>query len=194
MSFDEITARYKQDGFRRLSWEEYEEALKLLLQKIEDYLEKNSLRVDAVVPILRGGAFPGTYLAYKLNLLRVVPVQYKYFYDDGKIELRQLLGLPEGLQLPESPTFLLVENNHCFGLTANTAAKDIKDKFPQTKLIYAADYMDYSYQKNDYADALFYGKLNNLKLFLVDFVVRSNFKEVCSVAFYKVSHSNTLCN
>ena len=161
MAFEEITARYKKDGFRTLSWNEYEKVLQILLTKIQQQLQQNNQKIDIIVPILRGGSFPGTYLAYKLNILRVVPVQYKYFYEDGKIELRQLLELPNTIKLPEKPVILLVENNHCFGLTASTAAKDIKERFPQATIIYAADYMDYSYQENKYADVVIYGALNN---------------------------------
>lgn len=161
MGFEEIKARYKRDGFRRLTWSEYEEVLQVLLKKIQDYLKKNKHQIDIVVPILRGGAFPGIYLAYKLNIIRIVPVQYKYFFNNGKIELRKMLGLPNDLALPENATILLVENNHCFGLTAETAGKDIRQQFPKATIFYAADFMDSSYQKNEYSDVIFYGKLNN---------------------------------
>jgi hypoxanthine phosphoribosyltransferase len=161
MEFKEITKRYEKEGFKRIYWEDYEKILKILLRKIENYLEKNNIKIDVVVPILRGGAFPGTYLAFKLKLIRILPVQYKYFFNKGKIQLRKLLGLPEEINLPKNPVILLVENNHCFGLTAKTAAKEIKEQFKDAKIIYASDFMDYSYQKNEYADVLFYGKLNN---------------------------------
>lgn len=161
MSFEEITKRYKKDGFKRLSWQDYQDILDGLVKKIQGYVEENNLKINMVVPILRGGAFPGTYLAYKLHLIRIVPVQYKYFFEDGEIELRKLLGLPKDLSISDNPVILLVENNHCFGLTAETVAKDIKEQFPNAKIIYAADLMDYSYQKNKYADVIFYGQLNN---------------------------------
>lgn len=161
MGFEEVTKRYKKDGFKRIGWEEYEKVLQNLLKKIQDYTKKNKLKIDIAVPILRGGSFPGTYLAFKLHLIRILPVQYKYFFEKDKIELRKLSGLPEKTNLPKNPVILLVENNHCFGLTAETAAKDIKKQFSNAKIIYAADFMDYSHQKNEYADVIFYGKLNN---------------------------------
>jgi len=162
MKFEEITARYKKDGFKRVSWDEYEKVLQTLLKKIQDYVKKNNLKIDIVVPILRGASFSGAYLAYKLKLIRIVPVQYKYFFDENKkIELRRLLGLPADISLSEKPTILVVENNHCFGLTAENATKDIRERFPNATILYAADWMDYSFQKNKYADVIFYGKLNN---------------------------------
>jgi len=155
-------AQYKKEDFKRISWKDYGKILENLGQKVEKYVKENNIKIDAVVPILRGAMFSGGYLAYKLGLLRILPVQYKYFFVDGKIELRKILGITkEGLNLPAKPTFLLVECNHCFGLTGSTAAKDLKDEFPGCKIIYASDTMDYAYLKNEYADAIFYGRLTN---------------------------------
>ncbi|PKM92036.1 MAG: hypothetical protein CVU81_02655, partial [Euryarchaeota archaeon HGW-Euryarchaeota-1] len=150
----------KKEDFKRISWNEYGDILEKLYIKVAEYVKKKNIKIDAVVPILRGGAFPGTYLAYKLNLLRILPVQYKYFFKNKKIELKCILDLPK-VDLPKKPIFLLVEQNHCFGITASTAAKDLKNKFPYCRIIYAADTMDYSYAKNKYVDAIFFGVYTN---------------------------------
>lgn len=155
-------AKYRKSQFTRLSWEGYGRILDNLYQKVSRYLEENKIKIDAVVPILRGGAFPGGYLAARLHLLRILPVQYHYFFEGKKIILKKILGLPKNVSgLPRAPIFLLAENNHCFGLSAETAAKDLKEQFPGCRVIYAADTMDYSYQKNKYAEAIFYGELTN---------------------------------
>lgn len=155
-------AKYKKSDFKQLSWEEYGKTLEILYRKLNKYVKEGGIKIDAVVPILRGGAIPGTYLAYKFHVLRVLPIQYHYRFVKNKIELRQILGVSrKALNLPAKSTFLLVEGNHCFGLTATNAAKDIKKIFPDCKIIYAADHMDYSYQKIDDVDAIFYGKLTN---------------------------------
>lgn len=155
-------AKYKKSDFKKLNWDKYGAILEKLSKKVNKHVRENNIKIDAVVPILRGGAFPGTYLAFRLHLLKILPVQYKYFFVGENIELRKVLPLPKtefGQNCP--PTFLLVENNHCFGLTAETAARDLKDEFPSCHIIYAADTMDYSYQKNDHADAIIYGELTN---------------------------------
>ncbi len=173
-------AKYKKSDFEKLSWENYGKILEKLFEKVSKYIKENNIEIDAVVPILRGGAFPGTFLAFKFHLLRILPVQYKYFFEAHETEgfggaenakafscrkdlvLKKLFGLSKSdFKEKENPVFLLVENNHCFGLTAETAAKDLKAEFPNCRIIYAADTMDYSYQKNKYAEAIFYGKLNN---------------------------------
>jgi hypothetical protein len=156
----EAWRKYKKNDFKRLSWDEYFATIKILNRKITSYIKKNKLAIDAVVPILRGGAFPGTYLAYQLGVLKIIPVQYKYFYIDKKAELKAIMSF-NGANLPKNPVLLLVEGNHCYGLTAQTAAKDIKKALPDSKILYAADNMDCNYQKNEYADAIFYGILTN---------------------------------
>lgn len=153
-------AKYKKEDFKRVSWEEYGKTLDELFEKVNKYVREKNIKIEAVVPILRGGAFPGTYLAFRLNLLRILPVQYKYFFKNKKIELKCILTLPKA-DLPKNPVFLLVEQNHCFGLTASTVAKDLREQFPNCRIIYAADHIDYSYQKVDEAEVIFYGKLTN---------------------------------
>lgn len=155
-------AKYKKEDFIKMSWDDYGKILEKLYKKVSKYLKENNIKIDAVVPILRGGAFPGTYLTFKLNLLRILPVQYKYFFIGKKIELRKILDFPRtNLNLPKKPIFLLVENNHCFGLTNSSAAKDLKKKFPNCRIISAVDHMDYSYQKVECAEKIFYGRLTN---------------------------------
>jgi hypothetical protein len=152
--------KYRKEDFRPVSWEEFGKTSEELHKKVEKYVKVNKIKIDAVVPILRGGAFPGTYLAYRLNLLRILPVQYKYFFRGDKMDLKLILPLPK-VELPESPVFLVVESNHCFGLTAQTAINDIRAGFPKCRIIYAAYHLDYSYQKMEGVEAVFYGKLTN---------------------------------
>jgi len=153
---------YSKEDFGRTSWEEYGETLENLYEKVSSYIEENDVEVDAVVPIERAGNFAGTYLAYKLNVLRVIPVQFKYFFDEesDEITLNKLLPFnPSGLD--EDANILLVEGDHCFGTTATLAAKEVKNKLPDSTIIYAADHMDYSYQENEYAGKVFFGKATN---------------------------------
>lgn len=153
-------ANYKKEDFKSVSWEEYGATLNELYTRTAQYIQEKNIKVDAVVPILRGGAFPGTYLAFRLNLLRILPVQYKYFFENNKIILKRISSISK-VNLPPSPVFLLVEQNHCFGITASTAAQDLREEFPNCRIIYAADHLDYSYQKVDETEAIFYGKLTN---------------------------------
>jgi len=152
---------YKKEDFKQLSWEEYGKTMEVLYKKVQSYVDNENIKIDAVVPILRGAGIVGTYLAYKLKLLRILPVQYKYLFDDGKVRLKQILDLPK-VDLPNNPVFLLVEDNHCFGETANIAARDLMVKYPKATILYAANHLDVSHQ-NSVKDAkvTFYGMLTD---------------------------------
>ena len=153
---------YSKEDFGRTSWSEYGETLENLYDKVSDYLDENDIVIDAVVPVERAGNFAGTFLAYKLGVLRIAPVQFKYFFDEDEDEivLNRLLPFnPKGLD--EDANILLVEGDHCFGTTGNVAAAEVKRKLPKANIIYAADHMDYSYQQNEHAEAVFYGKATN---------------------------------
>ena len=151
----------KKEQIIKMTWDEYFVIeLNILGDKVEKYLNENNVKVDVVVPLLRGGNIPGTYLAYRLNILKIVPVQYKYFFENGLAELRQVNE--DLFEKDAKMTFLLVEGNHCFGISASYAAKGLKKQFPDCEIIYAASNMDYHYQDvvKD-AKASFYGRLQN---------------------------------
>ncbi len=150
-------------AFPRFSWQEYEEILKKLHRSISRHLKKNKLRIDAVVPIMRGGGVPGVYLAYKLHVLSILPVHYHYdFREKGKMKLRRFISIKRYADLiPKRPVILLVEGNHCFGNTANAALKDIRANFPKATVLYAADLVDYGYRQSVKADRVFIGIYTN---------------------------------
>ena len=156
-----LKAIYKKSDFKKLSWGDYAKTLDTLFKKIEHFVKLKKVRIDAIVPILRGGGIPATYLAYKLGILRIIPIQYHYRFLKRSVELRQLLEISPTIKLEDSPTILIVEGNHCFGLTGQAAIDDVRVRFPGAKILYAADHMDYSYQEVKNADAVFFGKLTN---------------------------------
>ena len=158
----ETLKKYKKENYRVMSWAEYESELIKLTDKVTNYVKQNKLRVDLVVPILRGGNIPATYLAYTLNVLTILPLQYKYFFVPGKCELHRLLAINKQAVIEDNPVILLVEGNHCYGNQAKYAAQDLKATFPQSRIIYAASNMDYKYQNvvKD-AEISFYGNLTN---------------------------------
>ncbi|MFH0808520.1 MAG: phosphoribosyltransferase [archaeon] len=159
-----MTDKKKSDIYR-LRWDEYfEKELKVLAEKVLDYIKEKGIKIDAVVPLLRGGNIPGTYLAYRLNILRITPVQYKYFFKDEVANLVQIQKVNEELFDKNTKlTFLLVEGNHCYGTSAKYAAKGLKKQFPNCKIVYAASNMDYNYldAADEFVDVSLYGRLNN---------------------------------
>ena len=89
----EALKKYKKSNYHIQSWSEYSKELNKLTDKIVTYVQVHKLNVDAVVPILRGGNIPGTFIAYALDILTILPVQYKYFFVGKKCELRKMFGI-----------------------------------------------------------------------------------------------------
>ena len=158
----ETLKKYKKENYHVMSWSEYEIELSNLTKKIVDYITKNNLVVDVVVPILRGGNIPATYIAYALGVLTICPVQYKYFFVPGKCELRRLQSVNKDSIAKHNSVILLIEGNHCYGNQAKYAAKDLKTSFPDSRIIYGASNMDYNYQEVVVdAEISLYGNLTN---------------------------------
>lgn len=152
--------KFSIDDFVRISWPEYIETITALGDKLEKYIKKNNLKIDVVVPIMRGAMVAGQYLAYRFGVLKIAPIQYKYFFEATEITMREILPFnPTGI--PKDATILVVEQDHCFGNIGSQAVLDIKKALLDARVLYAADYMDYSNQKNEGTDKIFFGKLDN---------------------------------
>lgn len=158
----EALKKYKKSNYHIQNWSECSKELNKLTDKVVKYVQANSVHVDAVVPILRGGNIPATCIAYALDVLTILPVQYKYFFVGKKCELKKMLGINREMIFRKDPTFILIEGNHCYGNQAKYAARDLKLIFPDCRIIYGASNMDYKHQDvvKD-AEVSFYGNLTN---------------------------------
>jgi hypoxanthine phosphoribosyltransferase len=152
---------FKKEDFKRISWGEYGDLVETIVTKVKNCLEENNLKIDLVVPILRGGGILGIALAYRLEVLKVIPVQYKYYFKGKDAYDKRILFPEKELKAFKESVILVVENNHCFGGTAKTAIKDLKELLPDAKIIYASATMDYSNQQMEGVLTTFYGKLTN---------------------------------
>ncbi len=153
--------QYKQSEFERVSWEEYGKVLESIAKNIETFLKKNRMHIDTVVPIYRAAGIAGQFFAYRLHNLKILPVQYKYLHQRGKVRLVKLDDSALARIKGRSPTILVVENNHCFGTTSRMALRGIRKKFPKATILYVAIYADYSHRDMPGADYVFYGRLTN---------------------------------
>ncbi len=139
---------YKKENIIRISWKQFDFYLKKIKEEIEKYLEENNLKIDFIVPILRGGGIPGLKLAFDLKIIKVFPCQYKYFYYQNKIRLKKInqLDVNNLIGIRKNPVVLVVEGNHSTGHIAKKAISDIKRKKPNAKIIYACIAKDYFYK------------------------------------------------
>ncbi len=153
--------QYSPEEFVQLSWEQYGKILDKLYNNIISYTDASNIHFDAVVPVLRGGGVVGTFLTGKLKVLRVIPIQYKYFVNQKHVYLKRLLPLSSEVTLPKNANILIAENCYCFGTTTKAVVSDIKAKFPDAHIYVAADRMDYTYRDIEGVEKVFCGEFNN---------------------------------
>lgn len=147
----------------RMSWEEFGIIMDSLLKTIQYYFKENRIRINAIVPILRNGAIPGTIIANKLGIITHLPVQVKYDYGVNKPVQLLPFYKPLTTTLGESPTILVTESNTFSGESAMRSADIIKAVYPKATLYYATVtrvYRDQEIQLPMYKKS-FYGIMTN---------------------------------
>ena len=155
---------YLAEDLIKTDWKEYDSLIQSIYTSLSDYLEKNKLKIDVIVPVLRGGGIPAIGLSFKLKTLRIFPLQYKYL-SDGKQNKPKLLLQSKKENLigfeKKAPVFLVVEGNHATGNITQHIVADLKKEFPDAKIIYVALTKDYFYKDSVKADFLVAGKYTN---------------------------------
>lgn len=154
---------YTKSDSQSISWSEYVKVLETLYQNVHKLLEEQKLQVRVVIPIMRGGAIPAQYLGYKLGVLRYAPIQYKYFKQGDEYKIKKIgeTKLEADFLIKDGETILVVENNHCFGTTAKAVVEESKKSYPNSKIVYAATYLDYTHRNSVPADFIAYGTYTN---------------------------------
>lgn len=66
-----------EDRIRTISHRKFKKYVLKVTREIEDYISKNNIKIDYVVPVLRSGAVPAVYIANELNLVKFAPIQVK---------------------------------------------------------------------------------------------------------------------
>jgi hypoxanthine phosphoribosyltransferase len=121
---------YTADHINPMSWAEYAAAV----ERLADRVSQRGILFDAVAPILRSGGIPGNVLAIRLQITRIIPLQFKYLLDPAKPEpMNPLPCHPSADPL----TILICENNTSTGRTARAAIACLRSLFPKARLHYA---------------------------------------------------------
>ncbi len=137
------------ENFYPLTWEHYGILIEDLWKDLNSKLHNQNIHIDAVIAILREGAFTAFPLAYKLNTYKVLTVQYKYMLYNGSNELKRISKFaPAEFELPASPVFLLCDTFPCGGKTKFLAAEEIKNTYPTCKFVFASLIQDHSVEQH----------------------------------------------
>lgn len=165
--------QYTVTDTNRMSWEEFGNITYKLLEEIQN----SQIHFDAVAPVLRNGAIPGTIIANKLEIITYLPIQVKYDYGMNKHVQMLPFYKPLTIDLGESPKILVTESNTFSGESAIKSAQIIKEAFPKAKLYYAT--ITRVYRKTEITlpmyEKYFYGVMTN-ENFEADQVVESKLR------------------
>ena len=157
---------YTINDTNHMDWVEFGEILNALIKKLDDYQKEHNMKFDMIAPILRSGGIPATAIANRFKIMRFLPVQVKYVYNENdptKMEHKQMLALPEILQdIPDSPNILVCETNTGSGKSANKSIALIKEKYPTSTIYYATIAKVYGGPDNlEYVKEYFWGIQTN---------------------------------
>jgi hypoxanthine phosphoribosyltransferase len=126
------------EDINQMDWTEFGLLVDSIAKNIKEYTGAINMHLDAISPILRNGAIPGTIIANKLEMTTLLPIQLKYEYASKKPI--QLLPFYTPLEntLGTSPRILVVECNTYSGASAMLAADILKKAYPDAELYYAS--------------------------------------------------------
>lgn len=133
--------KFKKSDFKKLSWSEYQRSACKIAREIDDFCKANELKIDFIVPILRGGGPLAISLSHMLSIDRIYPSQYKYCKDYERKEYSpvELLSTIETIEDKSKEYIVLVtEGNHVRGTTAGLCIAKIRRVLPNCKIVYAS--------------------------------------------------------
>ncbi len=124
---------YDKSYVNKMGWEEYDGLFETLLEKLNRVQVTREISFDAIVPIIRTGAVPGMMLANRLNILNIIPIQYKYDYSVNKPVLLMSPKLNQPIKAA-TPNILIVEGSIYSGRTAKLVRDELDKLLPNSKL------------------------------------------------------------
>ncbi len=141
---------------RAMTHEEFTKHIENLYKGLDEFLNKQNLKVDYIVPVLRSGAVPAVYLANKLNIVKFAPFQVKHItYEDKKETIEIIFNPLKALNIEkESPIFLIVEGTHSSGKSVELCIDEILKHYPIAKILYVC--ITKNYESKSFSDKVVY--------------------------------------
>ena len=139
--------RYTEDAFIPMTWEKYQQQVEILVPRLKDL----HVNFDFIVPVMRGGMPLAISLSERLNVQRIMPVQYRWDVKliNGK---RKKECIPVYSSIPSIEdkyypyNILITEANCCTGETAQRCISHIKEELPNCHIYYVSIGRDYSHK------------------------------------------------
>jgi hypothetical protein len=152
-------SKYNEKDINKMSWEEFEDLANNLIKQIKDYFNNKKEKIDLITPLHRTGGIVGGFMAIKLGIVPMLPVQFKHSPQN----IDQISTLPEILiAIPNNPNILFCEGNTSAGSVSKKATELIKEKYPNSKIYLATLTKVYGGpEKIEGIEKVFYGTLTN---------------------------------
>jgi hypothetical protein len=145
---------------RLLSYAELGRLLEILTENVLKVFRERNIRINAVAPILRSGAFPGCHLASKLGVLDILPLQYKHTHDRTH-PIHRPYAVPTLARALDRPVILMADANAVTGEIAKCAAADIRAIWPSSTILFACVTLDVSLESIPGVDILISARRTN---------------------------------
>lgn len=153
-------SKYTEKDANPMSWQEFNGLTNVLVEKIIEHFGSTD-NVHVISQLHRTGGIVGSVLAIKMNIIPMLPVQFKYSYNPT--EIRQIISIPDILvPVPEDMNIILAEGNTSSGSIAKKAAQAIKEKYPKAKIYLATLSKVYGgFEELEGIEKVFYGTMTN---------------------------------
>lgn len=137
MTTTDTPALFDASHTNPMGWEEFHTIVSDLATRLLAYQRQHGFTFDAVAPLLRSGAIPGTMLASKLRVVPMVPLQIKHDYAAQQVGIKLRPAVPDGLDAAAPLNILVAECNTYTGRSARAACTLLRETFPNARLHYA---------------------------------------------------------
>jgi len=129
-------SNYTIEDTNPILWPEFDLLIDNLITDINQYFTKHNKKIHVISQLHRTGGIVGSILAIKMELVPLLPVQFKYTYNPT--DITQISSVPDLLvDVPEDMNVILAEGNTSSGSVAKLAAKAIKEKYPKSTIYLA---------------------------------------------------------
>jgi len=140
---------YTEKDLDLISWERIDGFIDKIYKDVNNYLNKNNLKIKYIIPIMRGGGIPAIIFSHLFNVIDMLPIQLKHNSETHNIDTKIGLEYVNNININKNECILLVEGNHVTGKTANIAVNLIRQKFGNDiKIIYVSLTRDYTYKNS----------------------------------------------
>ena len=129
--------KFDMTHINQMNWEEFQNIIDSLIEKLTDYQTTHNFKFDAVVPMLRSGGIPATVIANRMQIIPVIPLQVKYNYDHGGVDVIIPPTCPENVSKDSIKNILVTECNTYSGQSAKLSYNLLHNAFPTSDLHYA---------------------------------------------------------